>query len=103
MKRLEAKRQFSAVDQMVGFGLRRSKMLYLSMGVDRHSLRHIILKYKVNICFPMVDSRIACGRDGILEASVIRSEIRSRAELNCALPLFLHLHTNEIPRTDPLA
>ena len=29
------------------------------------------------------------------------SEIRSRAELNCALPLFLHLHTNEIPRTDP--
>jgi hypothetical protein len=28
---LEAKRQFSAVAQMVGFGLRRSKMLYLSM------------------------------------------------------------------------
>src|ERR1700730_7300743 len=25
-----------------------------------------------------------------LEASVIRSEIRSTAELNCALPLFLH-------------
>jgi len=38
----------------------------------------------------MVDSRIASGRDGVLEASVIRSEIRSRAELNCALPLFLH-------------
>jgi hypothetical protein len=34
MKRLEAKRQFSAVAQMVDFGLRRSKMLYLSMGVD---------------------------------------------------------------------
>src|ERR1700731_16000 len=29
----------------------------------------------------MVDSRIASGRDGVLEASVIRSEIRSRAEL----------------------
>ena len=42
------------------------------------------------------------GETGVLEASVIRSEIRSRAELNCALPLFLHLHTNEIPRTDPL-
>ena len=50
----------------------------------------------------MVDSRIASGRDGVWKASVIRSEIRSRAELNCALPLFLHLHTNEIPRTDPL-
>jgi hypothetical protein len=33
-ERLEAKRQFSAVAQMVVFGLRRSKMLYLSMGVD---------------------------------------------------------------------
>jgi hypothetical protein len=32
MKRLEAKRRFSPVAQMVGFGLR--KMLYLSMGVD---------------------------------------------------------------------
>jgi hypothetical protein len=31
---LKAKRQFSAVARMVGFGLRRSKMLYLSMGVD---------------------------------------------------------------------
>jgi len=38
----------------------------------------------------MVDSGIASGRDGVLEASVIRSEIRSRAELNCALRLFLH-------------
>jgi hypothetical protein len=34
MKRLGAKRQFSAVAQMVGFGPRRSKMLYFSMGVD---------------------------------------------------------------------
>jgi uncharacterized membrane protein YqjE len=34
MNRLEAKRQFSAVAQMVGFGPRRSKMPYLSMGVD---------------------------------------------------------------------
>ena len=37
-----------------------------------------------------------------LEASVIRSEIRSTAEFNRALPLSLHRHTNEIPRTDPL-
>lgn len=37
-----------------------------------------------------------------MEASVTRSEIRSRAELNCALLLFLHLPTNEMPRTDPL-
>jgi hypothetical protein len=33
MKRLEVKRGL-AVAQIVGFGLRRSKMLYLSMGVD---------------------------------------------------------------------
>jgi hypothetical protein len=38
----------------------------------------------------MVDPRIASGRDRVWKASVIRSEIRSRAELNCALPLFLH-------------
>ena len=50
----------------------------------------------------MVDSRIASGRDSAWKASVILSEIRSRAELNCVLPLSLHLHTNEIPRTDPL-
>jgi hypothetical protein len=30
----EAKCHFSAVAQMVGFGLGRSKMLYLSMGID---------------------------------------------------------------------
>jgi hypothetical protein len=31
---LEAKGQFSAVARMVGFGLRRSKILDLSRGVD---------------------------------------------------------------------
>ena len=64
--------------------------------------RHILFKYKVNFRISMVDPRIASGRDRVWKASVILSEIRSRAELNCALPLFLHLHTNEIPRTDPL-
>jgi hypothetical protein len=34
MKKLEAKRKFSVVVQMVGFGLRTSKMPYLSVGVD---------------------------------------------------------------------
>ena len=38
----------------------------------------------------MVDPRIASGRDRLWKASVIRSEIRSRAELNCAFALFLH-------------
>src|SRR6266481_8580545 len=38
----------------------------------------------------MVDPRIASERDRVWKASLIRSEIRSRAELNCALPLFLH-------------
>jgi hypothetical protein len=33
-EKFEAKRQFSAVTQMVGFAVRRSKILYLSMGVD---------------------------------------------------------------------
>ena len=37
-----------------------------------------------------------------MEASVICSEIRSRAELNCACFCFCTLHTNEIPRTNPL-
>jgi len=60
------------------------------VGSQLLSLRHILLKYKVNLCFSMVDSRIASGRGRVLEANVIRSEIRSRAELNCALPLFLH-------------
>src|SRR3984893_16618178 len=47
-------------------------------GIESLPLHHI-LKYKVNYCF----SRI-------WKPGVIRSEIRSRAELNCALPLFLH-------------
>jgi hypothetical protein len=50
----------------------------------------------------MVDPRIASGRDRVWKASVILSEIRSRAELNCACLCFCTLHTNEIPRTDPL-
>jgi hypothetical protein len=33
-KRLVAERRFSAVAQIVDFRLRRSKMLYLSMGID---------------------------------------------------------------------
>jgi hypothetical protein len=50
----------------------------------------------------MVDSQMLLGGTGVLEASVIPSEIRSRAELNCAGLCFCTLHTNEIPRTDPL-
>ena len=52
----------------------------------------MILKYKVNSRFSMVDPRIVPGRDRVWKARtrVIRSEIRSRAERNCALPLFLH-------------
>jgi hypothetical protein len=57
------------------------------------------LKYNVNFRISMVDPRIASG---VWEASVILSEIRSRAELNCACLCFCTLHTNEIPRTDPL-
>src|SRR5882757_5410042 len=50
----------------------------------------------------MVDLRIASGRDRVWKTSVILSEIRSRAELNCACLCFCTLHTNEILRTDPL-
>jgi hypothetical protein len=60
------------------------------IGGSNPSLSAILLKYNENIRFPMVDSRIASGRDRVRKASVVRSEIRSRAELNCALPLFLH-------------
>jgi len=60
------------------------------------------LKYKVNLRISMVDPRIASGRDRVWKTSVILSEIRSRAELNCACLCFCTLHTNEIPRTDPL-
>ena len=37
-----------------------------------------------------------------MEGNVILSEIRSRAELNCACLCFCTLHANAIPRTDPL-
>ena len=50
----------------------------------------------------MIDPRIASGRDMVWKASVILPEIRQGAELNCALPVFLHPHANEIPRTGPL-
>jgi hypothetical protein len=66
------------------------------------SLRHIILKYKLNSCFSMVDPRISSARDSIWKASVILSEIRSRAQLNCACLCFCTLHTGEIPRTAPM-
>ncbi len=52
---VEGEIPFSGVAQTVGFGLGRSKMLYLSMGIDRLPLRHIELKYKVNLCFSIVD------------------------------------------------
>jgi hypothetical protein len=50
-KKLQAQCRFLAVAQMVGFGLRRSKIHHLSMGIDAHSLRHIILKYNVHLLF----------------------------------------------------
>jgi len=50
----------------------------------------------------MIDPRITSERDKFWKASVSRSEIRSRAELKCACLCFCTLHTNEIPRTDPL-
>lgn len=51
----------------------------------------------------MIYSRIISGPgDRVGKASVVRSEIRSRAKFNCALPLFCTLHANGIPRTDSL-
>jgi hypothetical protein len=64
--------------------------------------RHILFKYKINFRISMVDPRIASGRDRVWKASVILSEIRSRAELNRVCLCFCTPHTNEIPRTDPL-
>jgi hypothetical protein len=49
----------------------------------------------------MADPRTASGRDRIWKASVIRSEIRSRAYQRFAF-VSASLHTGEIPRTDPL-
>jgi hypothetical protein len=57
---------------------------------DGHSLRHILWKYNVNLCFRWLTPGLLLGGTGSGKASVIRSEIRSRAERNCALPLFLH-------------
>jgi hypothetical protein len=47
---------------------------------------------------------LAAERDRASKANVIRSEIRSRAELNCALPASVSapFTPNEIPRTDTL-
>ena len=50
----------------------------------------------------MIDPRIASRRDRVWKASVIRSKIRSRVELNWLCLCFCTLHTNEIPRTDTL-
>jgi hypothetical protein len=46
-EKTEAKRRSSNG----GFWPKKEKRLYLSMGVDRHSLRRIILKYKVSFVF----------------------------------------------------
>src|ERR1700730_7613074 len=61
-----------------------------------------MLRYNVNLCFSMVDPRIASARDRERKPSATGSEIRARAELSRALPLSLHPSTNEIPRPDPL-
>jgi hypothetical protein len=55
------RRQASAYS--AAFSLLRNGMIE-NRGFDSHSLRHMILKYKVNLCFSMVDSRVASGRDG---------------------------------------
>jgi hypothetical protein len=89
LPKTQAKSHSPAVAQAVGLGLGRSKMLNLSRGIDCLHLRHILLKYKVNSCFSMLRPGITSGRAKVWKVSVVRSEIRSRAELNCALPLFL--------------
>jgi hypothetical protein len=54
-EKIRGETHFPPVAQVVGFGPRGSKMLCLSIGIDRLLLRHIILKYNVNYCFSMVD------------------------------------------------
>src|SRR5205807_3165588 len=48
------------------------------------------LKYNVDFVFRWFTPGLLLDGDRAWKVSVIRSEIRSRAELNCALPLFLH-------------
>jgi len=50
----------------------------------------------------MVDPRIASRRDRVWKASVIRSEIYLEPIATARWLCFCTLHTNEIPRTDPL-
>src|SRR6266436_8409698 len=50
----------------------------------------------------MVDARISSGQAGSGKASVIRSEIRREPSLTALCLCFCTLHTNEIPRIDPL-
>ena len=50
----------------------------------------------------MVDPRIISGRDRVWKVGVIHSEIRSRPSLTALCLCFCTLHTNEIPRIDPL-
>src|SRR6266851_779377 len=50
----------------------------------------------------MVDARISSGQAGSGKASVIRSEIRREPSATALCLCFCTLHTNEIPRTDPL-
>src|SRR5258708_2638771 len=70
---------------------------------ESHSLRHIILKYKVDFCFSMVDPRIASGQDRVWKASVWSVlKFGREPSLTAHRLCFCILHTNEIPRTDPL-
>ena len=50
----------------------------------------------------MFGPRISSGQDRVWKASVIRSEIWQRAELDRACLCFCTLHINEISHTDPL-
>jgi hypothetical protein len=67
MKRLEAKRQFSAVAQMVGFGLRRSKMLYLQC-----ELTDTLSAICTILCAKLRSSTIA------FEPSLVRDSVGAR-------------------------
>jgi hypothetical protein len=62
MERLEAKRQFLAVAQTVGFGPGKSKMLYLSTGFDGHSLRRCTVLLCIRSFEPTAKQRVARTR-----------------------------------------